>query len=282
MDDAFIYVKLRPKSFAKYIKCRKDIDRPGWFKCSNRLLEDDDLDNFSASETCAWLKILSLASEQQSASIRINLLKINALSRKFTQQDLLSAIDKLKEIGILIPHVTRTLRGRNVHVPQRGEERIGEEKNKAEEVREGTEIKNAPAAILAAPLGEPKTIDELLSAIPALTMEAWLESCRKYGGGSFVRKAALNALAFHGSVPESTGWEISKWVSKINAAIEHAKARVPPPFESSPQGIRPRAAPPEIEIPVLTPEEVLSSAKKMKLSDTTKLALARGMGQVTA
>lgn len=258
IDEAFVFVKLRPKSFTKYIKCRKDIDRPGWFKCSNRLLEDDDLDNFSAAETCAWLKILSLASEQQSALVRINLLKINALVRKFTQQDLFNAIDKLKARGILKNDVTPTLRGRNVDVPQRGEERIGEEKNKAEEG--GPESRNPPACIFPPPNEGERgaTIDGILSSIPSLTMDAWTTACQTYGGHIFVREAALNALAFHGSRAESASWEISTWVSKINAAIEYAKQKAPA-LENSNAEPRPRLAPFKVEIAPLTADEVLSS-----------------------
>lgn len=254
-DGEFLFVKLRPKSFTKYIKCRKDIDRPGWFKCSNRLLEDDDLDNFSAAETCAWLKILSLASEQQSASIRINLLKINALIRKFTRADLMSAIDKLKALGILKSDVTPTLRARNVDVTQRGEDRIGEEKNKAEE----REVEIPAPAVLASPHGKFKSVEDFLSSIPALTTAAWTHRCKAHGGLKFVEAAALNALAYHGSTAQSAGWDISIWVSKVNDAIEYAIRNAPAPFEAGPSEPRPRAAPIEMEIAPLTQEEVLNA-----------------------
>lgn len=259
-DGEFIFVKLRPKSFTKYIKCRKDIERPGWFKCSNRLLEDDDLSKFSAAEVCAWVYIMSLSSLQQRASVRINLLKSDALKRKFSREDLFSAIDKLKAKKILKSHATRALRPRNVDVTQRGGERIGKERNKAEE-RVNSETAIPPAAFSATPLlGKFETVEEFFCAIPALTMAAWAHQCAKYGGLPFVRTAALNALAYHGTVSGSDSWEISTWISKINAAIEHAKGKAPAPLEFHSPEPRPRAAPTEIEIEPLTQEEVLNSA----------------------
>lgn len=256
-DGEFIFVKLRPKSFTKYIKCRKDIDRPGWFKCSNRLLEDDDLNKFSAAETCVWLKILSLSSEQQSALVRINLLKINALVRKFTLQDLLSAIEKLKALGILKTDVTRTLRGRNVDVTQRGEDRIGEEKKREEEERAAAQNENPPASVSASPSGGKfKSAKDLLAAIPQITRDAWLVA----HGLALLESATGNAFAYHSTRPESADWEICTWASKINSAIEYAKAKAPPPIEIVNSEPRARAAPVEIDIPILTQQEVLNSA----------------------
>lgn len=124
-DDFFIFVELKEKSFEKYIKARADVERPGWFKCSNRILDDDELYDFSAAEICAWLYIMEQSSIHQNPKVRLILDKVDAYRRKFSRDDLRNAITKLRELGIL-KGVTSAVRPRNVDVTL-GEERIGED-----------------------------------------------------------------------------------------------------------------------------------------------------------
>ena len=124
MDELFIFVELKAKSFEKYIKARADVDKPGWLKCSNRLLDDDEFYEFTAAEFAAWYYIMSQSSIQQSPKVRLILDKVDAYRRKFSRDELRSAILKLKALNILKPE------SRNVDVPL-GEERIGEDCIKA-------------------------------------------------------------------------------------------------------------------------------------------------------
>lgn len=91
-DGLFIYVEV--VNYKKF-KGRNDVDKPSWFRCSNSIFDDDDLHDFSAAEMCAWWYILAQSSRQTSAVVRLNLEKVDAQHRKFSRDELQSAITKL-------------------------------------------------------------------------------------------------------------------------------------------------------------------------------------------
>lgn len=133
-----------------------------------------------------------------------------------------------------------------------------------------------PAVELSPGEGGFKAVADLLDAIPGHVKAALLESSKGYGGQVFLDAAVLDAFAFHSSRPESVDWDIPQWVSRINAALAHAKKKAPMPFNPGPApGPRPRAAPLPVEIPVVTAKEALSHISKWKLKPTTLVALAR-------
>lgn len=111
-------VEIVLNGFEKW-KARKDVENPSWFRCSNRVFDDDDLFEFSLEEMAVWWYIMALASQQQSSHVRIHLRKA---STRISPDLMLNTISKLKEIGIVHSpdDVTATLRGRNADVTSAG------------------------------------------------------------------------------------------------------------------------------------------------------------------
>lgn len=212
MDEIFIFVELRQKSFDKYVKARTDVDKPGWFKCSNRILDDDDLHDFSAAELCAWLHIMSLSSQQQSPRVRINLEKSDALRRKFTRQDLQSAIAKLTAIGIL--RDTSTLRPRDVDVTQRGEDRIGEDQRGEEPTTPADETFPGEDFGIAPELAGNSKREQVLPTVPLSTQREWLE---KYDPG-WLKESLVRAIDHYskGKTIAEVDWpdRLGRWFSQ--------------------------------------------------------------------
>jgi hypothetical protein len=111
------------RNFASY-RPRKEIKHPHWFKCSNRLLEDDDFEGFSFEEICVWIYILSLASQKDSQTISIS---FSAAERKcrLKAKSILSAVEKLLEKQMLVQsdhdvHTTSTQADHDL-IPRRKE-----------------------------------------------------------------------------------------------------------------------------------------------------------------
>lgn len=278
MDDIFLFVEVM--NFKKF-KGRTDVEKPSWFRCSNEILEDDDFHDFTAPEMCAMIYIFSQSNKQTAAIARLNLEKIDGLNRKFNREDLRSAIAKAERREILKLHVTPPLRGRNVDVTSTY--RIGEDRQTdttdEEESVPPKEPQAPPASDLASPRERPSgNLQNLLAAIPEASKLALIESCKGYGGEDFMKSAAANAFAFHSSRPESAGWKISHWVSKISAAIDFAKKKAPVPFKATPTPVRPRAAPDPFIIKPVTAKEALSNASRSPIAGiVAKLSVARQM-----
>lgn len=174
MDELFIYVELKEKSFEKYIKARNDVEKPGWHKISNRLLEDDELWDFTAAETCAWLYILSQSSIQQKKRVRLTLDKVDAFKRKFNRDDFNNAIKKLTELGVLDSHVTSTARARNVDVPL---ERIREDKKRVEEeAPPAIASQNEFTGVILPALAGNSKREQVLARIPLDLQQEWVET----------------------------------------------------------------------------------------------------------
>lgn len=94
---------------------RKDVTRPTWFACSNKITENDDLFHLTGEEFKAWIHMLGKASDTQSDTIFIN---FEAAFRKsnINEKDYRSAIKKLSQVQIVTVNVTSTLRGSDVSV----------------------------------------------------------------------------------------------------------------------------------------------------------------------
>lgn len=238
MEDLFIIVELKEKSFEKYIKARSDVERPGWFKCSNRLIEDDELFVLTASETCAWIYIMSQASLQQSQRVRLNWDKVDSFRRRFTRDDLKSTIEKLRALGILKKDVTSTLRGRNEDGTL-GEDGIGEDLKAGvvqDTAREEPAPEPPPPAVskFTGPVhpelaGNSKR-DQVLSTIPLDLQQEWVS---KYDQ-SWLKSALLKAIANY--TKEDPVALVTDWESKLIHWFhieKKAKLRKPPAAESS-------------------------------------------------
>lgn len=108
-------INIRLRSFAEY-RPRKEIKHPHWFKCSNRILEDEDFYDFSFEEIAVWIYIMSIASQRDCDTVFIN---FEAAERKcrFKSKAILSAIDKLKvkQIDVLPAHDLTTACTRSDH-----------------------------------------------------------------------------------------------------------------------------------------------------------------------
>lgn len=168
MDELFVFVTLR--NYDKY-KGRKDVQEPRWFQCSTKILDDDDFADLTGAQMCAWLHILVQAKTQKSASVRINLEKVDALRRKFSREDLIRVIELMKERGPLLPDGegagdSRTRSVRNPYA--RRTEKVPPEERRGEEIREEEKESAAgaePPPAEASPQG--KILPELAGISPA-------------------------------------------------------------------------------------------------------------------
>lgn len=99
-------------NYDKY-KGRKDVENNSWFRLSNRFLEDADFFDFSAEEKLVWIYLLSVASQKNTAKLRVNHRHAEQVCG-LPSPSINSAIKKLSEIGVLKIEQARTLRGRYV------------------------------------------------------------------------------------------------------------------------------------------------------------------------
>lgn len=92
-------IQVTIRGWEKYNK-RKDIKNPWWFALSNRMLEDPEFYSFSGEEVRAWLYVLSIASQRNSATITINFNQARRSCNVKTDA-LISIIEKLNNNGVL-------------------------------------------------------------------------------------------------------------------------------------------------------------------------------------
>lgn len=205
MASVFIYVEV--KNFAKYIKCRSDVEEPSWFKLSNDLLDDDDLHEFTGAEICAWIHIMSLSSKQQNPVVRINLEKIVAFKRKFRRSDLLSVIGKLSAMEILTVHESPPLRTRNVDVPpeERGRDGMGQEESESSSSSETFEGKIG----LHPDLAGNSEREQVLPLVSKSLQDEWV---KKYDP-SWLKNAIVKAISHYRQ--DRPANEIADWQGKL-------------------------------------------------------------------
>lgn len=101
-------IRVRVLNWAKH-KGRKDVNHARWFALSNRLLEDPDFFDFSASEILAWIYILSQCSQKGSDTVDINFSHADRVCR-IKKSEMISAISKLQGKQLVPVDVTPTLR----------------------------------------------------------------------------------------------------------------------------------------------------------------------------
>lgn len=104
-------------NWANYNK-RNDYRRPYWFALSNRLVEDPDFFEFSAEEFKAWIYILSIASQKNSAKIKINFIHAEKVSniKKKTILSALNHLEKIKAVQILYETCTDPVQNPNATI----------------------------------------------------------------------------------------------------------------------------------------------------------------------
>lgn len=197
---------------------RKDVVNNSWFKCSNRILEDEDFYDFKLEEILVWIHILSIASQKKSFVVFIN---FEAAWRKarLPKELILSAVDKLvgKQIERMetpADDVTQTLRARDGDVTSTLRPRALE----GEEGREGEEHAAVPGTRPPASipsLSQPvfKTAQELEAAIPIQTREKWE---RAYPDPAWLKVQYGLAFDFHtadqAKIPRTKG----RWMQKLH------------------------------------------------------------------
>lgn len=168
------------KNWEKY-NPRKDVKHTSWFRCDNRILEDPDFYSFTHSEIVAWIYLLSMASQKNSATITVN----TARSHRVCGLDstvVNSAIQKLVKLQIV---TTRTLRGRYADVTLRNE-------------RDETNVTNDTSGGPNLALTPPPPGDGALS-LPVVKNESGLSSKTQTGNGTeggSNEKTARNGQAF--------------------------------------------------------------------------------------
>lgn len=84
---------------------RKDIKKPSWFAFDNRMIEDEDLFDFTHGEFKVWIYILSKASQKVSPTVRISPAHAEKVCN-ISAADLGSAVAKLISLGMVSTDVT--------------------------------------------------------------------------------------------------------------------------------------------------------------------------------
>ncbi len=100
------FIEVTINKWAKH-QPRKDIKHPNWFALSNRMLEDSKLFSLSSAEIHAFIYVLSIASQQNSAAVLINIEHARKVCR-IRRNVLLSALDKLDRLGVTSAWSMRT------------------------------------------------------------------------------------------------------------------------------------------------------------------------------
>lgn len=161
---------------------RKNLKATSWLRLSNKLLEDPDFFEFSHSELMAWIYILSLASQKQSSTVRVNFSHADRICR-LKQKDLESALEKLTQLQCVRVDDTRTTHACDTddthtahHVTERNERNVTE---RDETKRNGCD----DSASLPSPTG--KTLGSRI-------FEAYAEEYRRRWGKDPVRNAKVN------------------------------------------------------------------------------------------
>lgn len=271
MDDIFLYVEVM--GFKKF-KGRTDVAHPSWFRCSNEILEDDDFHDFTAAEMCAIVYIFSQSNKQTSAVARINLEKVDGLSRKFNRDDLQSAIKKATLRGILRLHVTPPLRPRNADVTPPG--RIGEDRRTDETEEESESAANLPPAnasqnktmgIVLPELAGNSKREQALSTIPTDLQQEWIDTYDL----QWLKNAMLKAISNYAKkdpVDTLSDWEgkLIHWFAIEKKPKYKLSAMVPKPRE--PVVSQLHSLTPINEIIGMNVMDALAIAKKQKLQES--------------
>lgn len=118
------YLILKINGWEKY-NPRKDIKHPSWFAFSNRMIEDPDFFDFSHGEFKAWIYILSRASQENNATIKVNFRHAERVCGISTS-DLLQAISRCQKLGLIdseyVHERTQDVQERTDHVRTRTDE----------------------------------------------------------------------------------------------------------------------------------------------------------------
>ncbi len=97
---------------------------------------------------------------------------------------------------------------------RRREEKREEEEEKRERVEEG-----APPPIHLVRPGKFNSCEELVAAMPLITMDVW----RKEYGAEFLAREISLAIAYYSADAQSTSWEAVQWASRIGSSLRRAK-----------------------------------------------------------
>lgn len=262
------FIEIIIRGYEKY-KPRADIKDPWWFKCANRLFDDDDLFDFSLEEMAVWVYIMGIASQQKSARVRISIRKASA---RIPPGLLRSTVAKLADLGIVSypcaepgqePDGSRT-----DHVHEPGESCAQEEKGIEGKGTEGGEHTAAfdapPPPADASPGGEFGVAPELaggpfletaLSTVPMAVQASWLE---RYDPGWL--KASLIKCIEHQLGKRGVKWPtaIPDWPKHFGSWLSEERQ---PKYRHQPRA--PSAASPPIHIPPASAEEALTNLTKL-------------------
>src|SRR5690606_18337193 len=147
---------------------RSDIKNHTWFRCANRLLEDEDFFEFTDAEILVWIYILSLCSLKKSDTVFVNFERADRFARR-KRKDILSAIEKLKGKQLDTLSVQDTYGSRTDHVrnPCTTLQYIT--------VQDSTGQYTANEKESFAPIAEFKEFDELLKTVSVACQRKWVE-----------------------------------------------------------------------------------------------------------
>jgi hypothetical protein len=92
------FIEIEILNWAKH-QPRKDIKHPTWFALSNRIMEDAKLFGLTSDDWRALIYIFCQASQQNSASVKINFAHAQRIC-DISKKQMLSAISRLCDVGV--------------------------------------------------------------------------------------------------------------------------------------------------------------------------------------
>jgi hypothetical protein len=110
------FVEIRIRNWEKFNPQRKDVKHHSWFRLNNSILEDPDFCDFSGDEFKVWIYILSQASKQMTAKIRVHFTHATRICG-LKKSVLVEALKKLVKLNICVSFDTDTLRERYANGP---------------------------------------------------------------------------------------------------------------------------------------------------------------------
>ncbi len=204
---------------------RSDIKHHTWFRCSNRILENEDFFELSDSEILAWFYILSLCSQKISDTVIVNFERAERFARR-KKRDIISMVEKLQGNQLVrIPDASRTDHVRNPCTTL--QDRTGQtEQDSTEHHVTGTVVRERPPDPT-----QIHSVEDLRNIIPAETREGWR---KLYPDPQYVPREAIKAMAWcrinSRKVPKTVGG----WSRFFNGWLERGWDSYRKTIESSP------------------------------------------------
>lgn len=208
---------------------RRDIKNPSWFRVEYRLLEDPDFFHFNAEEFKAWLYILAQACRKNSGQIKLNFLHSSRVSN-ISKKNMISAIQKLEELGLLTRHAYGDVTSTNANVTR--QDRTGQDRTEQDRTgqtrQDSTRQAESELAVRHPP--ELTQVEEILNTrkVSYEITQAWLSA---FPDAPWIISELKKAIAWESANPKRKKRDFGKFMTNwMNRGWD--KRRIEPEVKS--------------------------------------------------